>query len=282
MTALSHIPDAPDPATVFKRRISLSEAARELWRARVLVWSLAERSLRARYAQALLGFAWALISPLALLVAITVLFEKVGNIDTGGAPPVLFNYVGLIAWTFFAGALTNAATVIINNLALINKISCPREVFPLSAVLMAIVDTALSLLALVVLFGVEGYAPRGTTVWLPVIVLVHVVFVAGAAILISVLTVYFRDLRNALPLVVQLGLFATPVAYGLEVIPNTWRWLYSFYPLGPIIDAYRRTILFGQAPQWEYMLPAAIGALVTLVGGYWLFKKMEVRIADVA
>jgi ABC-type polysaccharide/polyol phosphate export permease len=282
MTALSHVPDAPDPEWVFKRRVSLMQATRELWGARLLVWSLAERNLRARYAQALLGFAWAIISPLALLVAITVLFDKVGDVDTGGAPPILFNYVGLIGWTFFATTMSNASTVIINNLALINKISCPREVFPLSAVAMSIVDTALSLSALAVLFAVVGYAPSAMSIWIPVIFLVQFVFVIGSAILVSVLTVYFRDLRNALPLVIQLGLFATPVAYGLDIIPANIRWWYCLYPLAPVIDAYRRTILFGQAPQWDLMLPGAIGAVLTLVGGFWLFKKMEVRIADVA
>lgn len=282
MTDLAAL-DEPPRELIYRRRIPLTRAARELWAARDLVLSLAERQVRTRYKQAVLGFGWALIQPLVLMLALTLVFDQVGDVESGAAPYVLFSYLGLLPWTFFAGSLTTGAVSILTNLALINKIACPREVFPLSAVGTATLDLGIALIPLGGLFLVTGYAPRGAAVYVPLLLLVQFVFTIGAVVLASVLTVYIRDVRNALPFIIQVGLFATPVAYGLEEIPASLRGLYSFVnPLGPVIDGYRRTVLEGLAPQWDLLGLGAAGALVVLVAGFWLFKRMEARIADVA
>jgi ABC-2 type transport system permease protein/lipopolysaccharide transport system permease protein len=276
--------EVPPPELLYNRRVSLLSAIKEMWAAREITRSLAERGLRSRYKQAVLGFAWALLTPFVLMLAFTVLFDRVANIDFRDVPGPLFSYMGLIPWTFFSGAVSAAAASIISNISLINKVPCPREVFPLSGVAVSGFDATLSLLVLLVMFPVLGFMPKLTSLWVPVITLVLLAFVTGCAILIAVLVVYVRDIRTALPLGLQFGLFVTPVAFPFyDFVPEAWRGLYSFVnPLGPIIDSYRRTVLYGQAPDFTYLGLGALGSLVILLGGYWLFKRMESGIADVA
>jgi ABC-type polysaccharide/polyol phosphate export permease len=276
--------EMPPPDLLFRRRIRLSSALRDLWRAREIVRSLAERDLRSRYKQAVLGFTWALMTPFVLMLAFTLLFKRVASVDTNGAPAPLFAYLGLIPWTFFSGAVSTAATSIVGNISLINKVPCPREVFPLSGVVESAFDTTLSLFMLVFLFIVLGFAPTSTSYWVPVITAELFAFVTGYSILIAGLVVYVRDIRSALPLALQFGIFVSPVAFGFyDLVPPGARAIYSFInPLGPIIDSYRRTVLYGQQPDFFYLALGAIGSALVLLGGYYLFKRMETGIADVA
>lgn len=276
-------PTEPTPAERFKRRVRLREALRELVVARELVRSLAERELRARYSQAVLGFAWAVLTPVVLMLVFTVFFRRVAKIDTGSTPYALYAYVGLLPWTFFSSSVALGGQSLIQNLSLLNKVYCPREVFPLASVLVAALDMVVSSAVLGVLFVITGFAPKATSVWVPVMLAIQVAFTLGVVFAISSMAVYLRDLRHVLPIILQLGLFATPVAYALEAIPSAWRRLYAFAnPLGPVIDSYRRTVLLGKAPDWSLLAPAAATAALVLLGGYWLFKKLETGLADVA
>ncbi len=266
-----------------RRKIRLSSSLRELWSARELVRTLAERELRARYSQAVLGLAWAVLTPLVLMIVFTLFFRRVADVDTEGAPYALYAYLGLLPWTFFSSSVSLGGQSLIQNLALLNKVYCPREVFPLASVIVAALDTLVSTAILGLLFVITGYAPRLTTLWVPVILVVQLAFTLGVAFTLSSVVIYLRDLRHLLPIALQLGLFATPVAYGIDAIPKSLHVLYSvFNPLAPVIDGYRRTVLFGQAPDWDLLLPAAGTAAVVLVAGYLLFKKLEAGMADVA
>ena len=129
----SPVPAEPPREIIFKHRVSLIASFREIWHSREILGSLVERSIRSRYKQASLGFAWAIISPLALMLAFTVFFNHVGKVNTNGVPYQTFSYVGLAVWTFFAGAVASGTTSIITNVPLLNKIFCPREVFPLAS-----------------------------------------------------------------------------------------------------------------------------------------------------
>jgi ABC-type polysaccharide/polyol phosphate export permease len=282
VAAAATIPDAPPPELRYRNRVSVGRAVRDAWAAREITRSLAERAIRSRYKQAVLGFAWSILTPLVLMVAFTVVFQNLSRANAD-VPYSLFSYVALIPWTFFSNSISNGSTSIVSNISLINKVPCPREVFPLSGVAQAAFDAVLSCVALVVLFVINTFMPKWTSVYVPLILLIQIAFVTGTAILCSVLVVYIRDLRTALPLGLQFGLFVTPVAYEFSRIPEWLRGTYSVLnPLGPTIDALRRTVLYGQAPQWDYLGLAAIGATVYLVGGYWLFKRMEAGIADIA
>jgi ABC-type polysaccharide/polyol phosphate export permease len=283
MRADTHPVDAPPPEIRFRYRLRLGRSLRELWRSRELVRSLAERELRARYKQAVLGFAWAILTPVALMLVFTVFFQGVADVDTGGAPYALFAYLGLLPWTFFSISMNQGGQSLIQNISLLNKVYCPREVFPLASVAVAATDTAVALLPLGILFATLGFAPKATSAWVPVLLAIQVAFTVGLTLIISAVVTYLRDLRHALPVFLQLGLFATPVAYGIDVVPRAYRVLYAaLNPLAPVIDGYRRTVLHGLPPDWHLLLPGAITAVAVLVAGYLVFKRLEKGFADVA
>ena len=269
----------------FKRRIDLRTAFRDIWRFRELILSLAERDYRSRYKQAVLGIGWAVLNPVLLVIVFTIVFTRVQRVATGGAPYVLFAYLGLIPWTFFSGSVSGGGQSIVTNMALVNKVACPREVFPLATIALTALDALISSAVLVILFGVTGYAPKPQSIYAPLLLLVLLVFTVGLTLIVSAALVYLRDLRLILPLAIQLGLFLTPIAYGINVIvrSRTNLLIYSFLnPVAPVIDSLRRTVLYGFAPDWQLLGMGAAGALIVLVGGYALFKRLEVGIADIA
>ena len=280
---LASVPSAPPPELRYKRPIRLGRVLRELWQGRGLARALAERELRARYKQTFLGFAWAIITPVALMLVFNVFFEKVADVDTNGAPYLLFSYLGLLPWTFFSTSVSSGGVSLVTNMGLLNKVYCPREVFPISSILVAAVDTSIATAVLGVLFAATQYAPRAEAVWVPVLLAVQFGFTLGFVLVVSIVTVYLRDLRQSIPFVLQLGLFATPIGFGLEEIPGSLQPIYSFVnPLVPVIDGYRRTILFGQPPEWGLLGLGALSSLILLVGGYFFFKRLETGVADVA
>ena len=261
----------------------MRRSLRELWASRELVATLAERDLRARYKQAYLGFAWAFILPLLYMVIFTVFFKHVAKIETGKVPYALFSYVGLLPWTFFSGSVSSGGGSLTGNLSVLNKVYCPREVFPIAVIVLEFVDMLIASVVLLILFGIFTYSPQPTAIYIPLLLVVQIVFTLGVALIVSSTTVYLRDMKHAISIVLQLGLFATPVAYALTEIPKGVRPFYCLInPLAPVIDGYRRTILLGHAPNWELLGLGAIGAFTTLYFGYKLFKRLEPGIADVA
>jgi ABC-type polysaccharide/polyol phosphate export permease len=276
--------DGPPPELAFKRKVQVRASLRDLWRSRGLIRTLAERDLRVRYKQAVLGFLWAILTPFVLMVVFTVFFQRVAKVDTHGAPYPLFAYLGLIPWGFFSSCVSSGGGSILSNISLLNKVYCPREVFPIAAVGVTVVDTAVSLVMLTLIFGIYTVAPPlGGLMWLPVLLYVLLAFTLGVMFLVSAVVVYFRDLRQAIPLILQLGLFATPVAYGMEFIPQRYWTIYSILnPLGPVLDGLRRALLFHGSPDLSLLIPAAISATVWLAVGYLTFKRLETRFADVA
>jgi ABC-type polysaccharide/polyol phosphate export permease len=282
MRVAAELPAVPPPQWRFRRRLHPAPVLRELWEARALVRTLAEREIRIRYKQAILGFAWAVVTPLVLLVAFT-LFRKAAKIDTGPVPYPLFAYVGLIPWTFFSTGVAQGGLSLINNVPLLNKVYCPREVFPTASVVVSGIDAVMSTGVLLLLFLRYGFMPRPTTIWVPAILPIQVMFTLGVTLVVSAVIVYLRDLRHALPLMLQMGLFLTPVAFPLEVVPRHLRQVYvALNPLAAVIDGYRRTVLFGRPPSLLLLTTAAVSACVVLVGGYAAFKRLETGIADVA
>ncbi|MET7300397.1 ABC transporter permease [Embleya sp. NPDC005575] len=277
----------PPPELKFKRRTSLVRGIRELWHSRELVRTLAERDLKARYKQAVLGFAWAVITPVLLMLVFTVVFQRVGNLSETAhkydVPYPLFSYLGLLPWTFFMSSVTQGSSSLVSNGPLLNKVYCPREVFPFATVIVATVDMLIASSVLVVLFAAYTTPPAATAWALPILLLIQFEVTLGVVLVLSAAVVYFRDIRHVLPLLMQMGMFATPVAYGMDQITKDWLLPYViFNPLAAVIDGYRRSILYGQQPDWELTGAAAGSATVLLIVGYKIFKKLEAGIADVA
>jgi ABC-type polysaccharide/polyol phosphate export permease len=309
---VASIPAEPSAELLYRHKVHFPESVRNLWAHREIIYTLAERDFRAQYKQASLGILWALLSPVATLVLFVFVFSKVKVFGSEGQPYALFAFVGILCWNFFSTALGNGGQSLLNNKALMAKTQFPRECFPLETMCVQALNTMLSWVPLALLFVMFGRAPRFTTVWVPMLMLIEVVFAAGMALAISSVVIQMRDLTQVLPLITSLGLFATPVIWPFAKIPTNYhlagghqvtvigahghvihhlvggitinlQMVYGFFnPLGPIIDGARQTMLIGHTPNFALTGIAALGASLYLVLGYRIFKRLEENFADIA
>ena len=253
---------------------------KELYRYRDLFVSLVQRDLTVRYRQTLLGIAWAILQPLALMLIFTLVFSRFGKVSSDGLPYPVFSYSGLVPWTFFATGLSLAANSLSANINLVKKIYFPREIFPLAAITGCFMDLLIagSLVAGLLAWYRIPVGPQ--LVWLPWLIAVEVGFLASVALLVSALNVFYRDVKYVVPLLVQLGLFVTPVIYSPSMVPAHLRPFYMLNPMAVVIDGVRRVVLHGQPPELGPLLVST--ALVSALGvfAYSFFKRVEVKFAD--
>ncbi len=254
---------------------------RALWRHRGLLWSFTLRELQVRYRQAALGFAWALLQPAALTLVTTLVFHTFLRIDVGGFAYPVFVFTGLVAWTFFHTAVSGAVPTLVNNAGLVRKIWFPREALPLATVLAVGLDLAAALLLWVVLLAVFGVGLTPALLWTLPLLLILVAFTAACALLGAAINVRFRDVKHALPLVLQVFFFATPIVYPLALVPAGWRRVAALNPLTGVVAGLRDAALHARAPDVERTLISAAVALLLLVLGYIVFTRADRRFADI-
>jgi ABC-type polysaccharide/polyol phosphate export permease len=281
----SVVPDEPPSHLIYHHEARLKTSLRNLWNSRDITYTLAERDIRAQYKQATLGVLWALIAPLAMLGVFILVFSRTKAADLPpGVPYSIFAYIGILCWTFFAQSVGTGGTSLLFNHELMSKTQFPRECFPLETILVTAVNTLLAWIPLALLFLLYRIVPKPATLWVvPLMILIELLFVVGVTLGISALIIQMRDLAQVLPMIIQLGLFATPVIWQFSIIRMPWRMVYAFFnPLGPVIDNARRAMLLGGHPQWPPLLAAIAGTAVYLVVGYRLFKRFEVNFADIA
>jgi lipopolysaccharide transport system permease protein len=300
---VSAIPDEPPDDSWYHHKVRLVASAKLLWDHREIMYTLAERDFRAQYKQATLGILWALLAPVATLVIFVVVFSRVKAFPTQGIPYALYAFVGILCWSFFSSSLGGGGNALLSNKALLAKTQFPRECFPLETMLVNALNTVLSWVPLAILFVIFGRAPAVATVWVPLFMVIEVVFAAGMTLALSSLIIQMRDLVQVLPIIISLGIFATPVIWPFSYVPTHYHlfgghlvhghWVGGFYvnlqviygffnPLGPVISSVRTTMLLGHNPSWAPLLAAAIGAILYLVLGYRVFKRFEVNFADIA
>ena len=262
----------------------MGTSLRDLWASRDIIYTLAERDIRAQYKQATLGVLWALIAPMAMLGIFTIIFSRTKALGIpAGIPYPIFAFIGILCWTFFAQALGTGGTALLTNHDLMSKTQFPRECFPLETILVNAVNAVLAWIPLVLLFIFYRFVPYPTTVWVPLLMLIEVLFTIGLTLGVSALIIQMRDLAQVLPIIIQLGLFVTPVIWEFSLIPERLRIVYGFFnPLGPVIDDARRTMLLGLNPVPGPLLAAIAGTAFYLAVGYRLFKRFEVNFADIA
>jgi lipopolysaccharide transport system permease protein len=255
---------------------------RDLWRYRDLFYILAWRDLAVRYKQTVIGILWALIRPIATMIVFTVIFGKIAKLPSdGGAPYAIMVFAGMLPWTFFATALSEASNSLIVNSNLIGKVYFPRLIVPTAAVVVAFVDFLISFGILLVLMAWYRFLPGWQIVLLPMFALLAFLASLGPGLWITALNVKYRDFRYVIPFIVQLGLYISPVGFSAKVIPGQWQLIYSLNPLVGIIDGFRWCIL-GQAsaPYWPSIyLSVAVTALFLWLGLH-TFRAMEKSFAD--
>jgi len=277
------MPAEPPNELIYRHQARVRRSLAALWASRDIVYTLAERDIRAQYKQATLGLLWALIFPLAMLGIFTIIFSRTASNGIPGIPYPIFAYIGILCWTFFSGSFGTGGTSLLTNNALMSKTQFPRECFPLESILVTAVNSVLAWIPLVLLFVLYRFVPYPTTAWAPLLILIELAFTIGVTVGVSALIIQMRDLAQVLPIVIMLGLFATPVIWQFKRVPAKWQIVYGFVsPLGPVIDDFRRTMLLGLNPAWGPLLAAIAGAIFYLVLGYRIFKRLEVNFADIA
>jgi ABC-2 type transport system permease protein/lipopolysaccharide transport system permease protein len=292
---VSLVPADPPEESLYQHKPNLWHSARELLRRGEVIFTLAERDIRAQYKQAVLGFGWALLNPLVSLVILTLLVHHVKSFSIGGQVPTLLTvYVGLLAWGFFGGAIGGGSNSLVSNKSLMAKSHFPRECFPLSQVLGSAFTSLMATVPLVGLFAVTGFAPKWSTAfWAPLYLLIEIPVTVGVVLLVSSVIVQMRDLQQIIPILMPLLMLIsviTPLSveahHALHANPSFFvhGWLRLAYcvvnPLAPIIDNVRSSVLLGFGPQWEMLGLAMVGSLGYLVLGYVVFKRLEVNFAD--
>jgi len=273
------------PVKVIRPRQSLIEVLSaglmSLWSHKSLFLEMTLLRLKVRYKQSLLGWIWAVIPSLLLMITYTLIFSKVIGLDSGELPYALFVFAGLIPWTFFATSVSTATNGIVTHRYLISRVGFPREIIPLSYVAAALVDLAIGILMLTAMNHYFGGSLNLHALNVIVVIVVLVIFSVAVALCCSSFQARFRDIGVAMPLFLQVLMFATPVVYSSAVVPQNIKEIYFLNPLAILIEAFRQAAVLGSNPNASQMIYCATVSIVCLVFSYILFKRLDATLADV-
>ena len=270
----------PDLLLIEPRRPLLGVDLAELWRYRELLYFLAWRDVRIRYKQTLIGIAWAVLQPIVTVAIFTLLFSRLGGIDTGKVAYPLFAFAGLLIWLFTHAAITFSSSSLINNANLVTKIYFPRIIIPLAATLAAVFDLIFSIALFAVLMVVYGVAITPQILLAPLFLIIAFILTAAIGVLLSGLTVRFRDVKFTLPFLLQIWMIASPIFYPVTLVPEKWRLVYALNPLVGLIEGLRSS-LFGLPLDWPLIGTSCGVVLVICVVAMIVFVRMEDDFADV-
>jgi lipopolysaccharide transport system permease protein len=255
---------------------------KELWRYKDLLYFLTLRSIKAKYAQSILGVGWAIIQPLVLTLVFTVIFGNLAKIGSDGIPYLLFSFTAMVPWNYFQNILTESTSSLITNREMISKVYFPRLVLPLSAIFSKMIDFAIGAVVMVVLLVYYSVMPDWEFLYLPFFVLLLIITSVGIGLILSALAVQFRDINYAMSFMVRLIMYSAPVVYPLSMIPAKYQTLYSLNPLVTVIEGFRTALIPTLPIPWDTIYPGALVAVLLLVGGLFYFRKMERHFADIA
>ena len=268
-------------ATYVDKPRSVFRPIAEVFAYRELVWVLVLRDIQLRYRQTVLGIVWVAVQSVGAGLIFTVIFGRLAKIDTHGVPYLPFVLTGLVAWALVSNGVSRGATSLTANIGLITKIYFPRQVLPLASVAAAAVDALVALVLLLVVLVWQGFEPTWRWVAAPLF-LAYVALVAfGASLWLSALSAFYRDVTYALPFLLQVWLFATPIVYPTNLVPHSWVWLFSVNPMVLGVEGMRWTFLPVHSLTASLALASLTSALILAVSGWWVFRSVERRLADV-
>jgi len=276
---LAELPDKPI-LTIESGRRWAGLDLRDLWAHRDLFYFLVWRDVKVRYKQTALGVAWAVLQPVLTMVVFTAIFGRLAGVPSDGEPYPIFVYAGLLPWNFFNQAVTSSSNSLVGNATLITKVYFPRLVIPGAAVGAGLVDFAIAAVILFVMaFHYGAVFGAGVLMLIP-LALMTTLFAAGAGMWMSALNVKYRDVRYALPFVLQIWMYMTPIIYPVTFIPARWRWVIALNPLSGIIQGFRSAI-FGRPFDWSGIALSAAVTLTVLIYAAYAFRRMEKEFADI-
>lgn len=247
-----------------------------------LLYFLVWRDLKVRYRQTAIGVAWAVLQPLLLMGILTLFLGRMAGIRPEAVPYHIFVLAGLVPWTMFSQSLTGAANSLVDSSALLTKVYFPRLLFPVAATGSKTVDFAISFVLLAIFATLSGFAPQGTwLVFLPLAVLALAAALA-VGLWLAALNVRYRDFQHAIPFLIQVWFFATPIAYGAEAIPEGARPFLALNPMTGVIDGFRWAITGGVTERPDLtVFVSVVATVVILLGGLAYFRRVERTFADI-
>jgi lipopolysaccharide transport system permease protein len=251
----------------------------EVWASREIAVVLALRNIRIRYKQTFFGVAWALLQPLAAVGIFTLIFGRLAQLPSEDIPYPVFVYAGLAVWLYFSQSATLASESLAQYRELVTKVYFPRLLAPLAAVVPALVDLAISLLAVGVFMAIYGVAPTGAIAFLPLWLVALVILTFGVGTWLSALNVQYRDVRNALAFLLQLWFFASPIVYGSSLLEGRWGFLLALNPLVGLLEGFRWSLVGAPFPGPEALVSLATG-IVVVASGIVYFGRSQRRFAD--
>lgn len=259
----------------------LLDSLYEIWTFRELLYFLVWRNIKIRYKQTVIGVAWALVQPAALGVVFSYFFGRYANLPSDGLPHPVFFMCTVLPWTYIAATLLATTSSLVDHQHLITKVYFPRILLPLSVVFVGLVDFAVALIGLVIVFVVYGI-PVSSDAWMaPVAMGMALIATFGAGLWLAAANTYYRDVRYAVPFLIQLLMFASPVVYPASVVPSTWRTIYGLNPVSGVLETFRWALTgAGERPGWHLVGSAAVSVLF-LVSGLMFFRSVEASLTDV-
>jgi lipopolysaccharide transport system permease protein len=254
---------------------------KEIWKFRELFYFLTKRDIKVRYKQTVLGGLWAIIQPVFTMIVFTLFFGRLAKMPSDGIPYPIFVYAGLLPWTYFANALTASGNSLVGSANLITKVYFPRLIIPASASLAGLLDFFIAMLVLGVLMVYYQFLPGYGILLFPALVALTFLCAVGVGLWLSALNVEYRDIRYAIPFVVQLWMFVSPVIYPVSMVGEKYQWLLALNPMGGVITAFRASLLGHQPIDWFLLIISAVIIVLLFLSGIFYFKRMEKTFADV-
>ena len=252
-----------------------------LWEYRELLYFLAWRDIKARYAQTVFGIGWAIIQPLFTMVIFTVIFGKFARMPSDGLPYPIFAYVAIIPWTYFARSIERSGNSLVGEAGLVKKVYFPRLILPISATIGGLLDFIMSFVVLLGMMAWYGFRPNWGMLALPLFLLLILITALSVSLWLSSLNTRYRDIVYVMPFLTQLWMYASPVVYPVSVVPERWRLLYSLNPMTGVIEGFRWALLGKKSPDFIIMALSMTAVLFIFLAGLVYFKRTERTFADI-
>jgi len=282
VTEAPSFPRFSEPTVIIEPRKSLFHLdLKALWEYRELLYFLVWRDLKVRYRQTIIGIGWVVLQPLLTMLLFTAIFGRFAKIPSDGFPYPIFAYSALLPWNLFSSSLARGSDSIVTNAQLISKIYFPRLLLPLSGILSPLVDFAISLVIFFMMMIWFGTFPTLGILALPLFLLLALLTALAVGLWLSALNVRYRDVCHTIPFLVQLWMFASPVAYPVSLVPENWRILYSLNPMAGVIEGFRWALLGKESPDFGVIIISSVMVTTLLISGAVFFKHTERTFADV-
>lgn len=252
-----------------------------LWEYRELLYFLTWRDVKVRYKQTLIGAGWAILRPFLSMIVFTIFFGRMAKVPSEGVPYPIFSYSALLLWTYFSGSVTMSSNSLVGQANIITKVYFPRLIMPLASTLAGLLDYLIALSILIIMMFYYHTPVSPSLLLLPFLVLCAFFAATGVGLWLSAINVKYRDVRYAVPFLIQIWLFATPVIYPTSMLPEKFRWVLSLNPMTGLIEAHRACILGHQSINWQSLVISLAMTLLIFITGAFYFRRMERTFADI-